>query len=415
MPVGLRVKASRFDQAFPRAPPSSTEEDWSGEKKAASSNLTPLVKPKPKTAAQKKKEEERTKKAQKKKEEEKKKKKIKHMAPSATPSAKGATRAAFQNNLARSGLRQNQADQVKERMQQAVEMVNLIVQHLYLATALLITALTNGGPRLARSINVSKQNKALYRKTITASPSFVYCPTRRLYQVNPDQEVSDAASAAYHAFKLFQVEAGKVLAPLKASYPIYIGSSALDLTVQHVLRASGKVLGYLCTSVGREPTKEAREKLMKWPIPNDATKVKGFLATCGYYRISRPYALTTRMRKGEWDAALDNLIQAAENIATRQPPRPTPEGQLAVQLLYELPQLMDISEDEPESSLMSSVGQYADRQERRVIFTLGDVEFSDPRGDQGLCKKFARSMNDKISTRQNRDQLGPKIVCLFRK
>ncbi|KAF9944572.1 hypothetical protein BGZ72_002219, partial [Mortierella alpina] len=65
MPACLRVKVFRFDQANPRTPPTSTKEDWSVENKAASSNLTPLMKPK--TAAQKKKVEERAKKAQKKK------------------------------------------------------------------------------------------------------------------------------------------------------------------------------------------------------------------------------------------------------------------------------------------------------------------------------------------------------------
>ncbi|KAF9954718.1 hypothetical protein BGZ72_004326 [Mortierella alpina] len=95
--------------------------------------------------------------------------------------------------------------------------------------------------------------------------------------------------------------------------------------------------------------------------------------------------------RGEWDAALDNMIQAAENIAVQQPPRPTPEGQLAVQLFYELPQLMDVSEDEPESSLVSSVGQYAERQERRVIFALGDGEFT----DLEVAKDFARSLLDR--------------------
>ncbi|KAF9944571.1 hypothetical protein BGZ72_002218 [Mortierella alpina] len=190
------------------------------------------------------------------------------MAPSAAPSAKGATRelkestrlfhklrgkyhscalplgtirCCLQNNLAGSGLRQNQNDQVKEMMQQAVVMANLIVQRLYLATVLLITASTNGDPRLARSVNVSKQNAALYLKAITGSPSFVYCLARRLYQGNPEiprgKEACDAASAACHAFKLFQVEAGKVLAPLKASYPIHIGNPALDLAVQHVFTA----------------------------------------------------------------------------------------------------------------------------------------------------------------------------------
>ncbi|KAF9944399.1 hypothetical protein BGZ72_002428, partial [Mortierella alpina] len=48
MPAGLRVKVFRFDQANPMTLSTSTEENWSGENKAASSNLTPLVKPKPK-------------------------------------------------------------------------------------------------------------------------------------------------------------------------------------------------------------------------------------------------------------------------------------------------------------------------------------------------------------------------------
>ncbi|KAF9920235.1 hypothetical protein BGZ67_001413, partial [Mortierella alpina] len=157
MPVGLRVKVFRFDRANPRTQPASKEEDWSGEKAAASSSLTPLAKPKPKpkpkTAAQKRKDEERAKKAQKKKKEEEKKKKedekkkVKDMAPSAAPSTKGATRelkdstrlfhklkgkyhscalplgtirVCLQNNLAGSGLQKNQANQVKERMQQTV-------------------------------------------------------------------------------------------------------------------------------------------------------------------------------------------------------------------------------------------------------------------------------------------------------
>ncbi|KAF9943427.1 hypothetical protein BGZ70_005989, partial [Mortierella alpina] len=190
------------------------------------------------------------------------------MAPVAAPSAQGATRelkestrlfhklrgkyhscalplgtirCCLQNNLAGSGLQQNQADQVKERMQQAVVMVNLIVQRLYFATALLITALTNGDPRLARSVNVSKQNTVLYLKAITAGPGFVFLLAHRLYQGNSEiprgQDASDAASAAYYAFRLFQADAGKVLAPLKTSYPIYIGGTALDLAVQHVFTA----------------------------------------------------------------------------------------------------------------------------------------------------------------------------------
>ncbi|KAF9271218.1 hypothetical protein BGZ68_004020, partial [Mortierella alpina] len=103
LPTGLRVKVFRYDRANPRTQPASKEEDWSGEQASASTNLTPLSKPKPKpkpkTAAQKRKDEERAQKALKKKEEskrkkeeEKKRKKVKHMAPSAASSAKGATR-----------------------------------------------------------------------------------------------------------------------------------------------------------------------------------------------------------------------------------------------------------------------------------------------------------------------------------
>lgn len=33
-------------------------------------------------------------------------------------------------------------------------------------------------------------------------------------------------------------------------------------------------------------------------------------------------------RRGEWDAALDNLIEAAERVACEQPPRQSPEAQL---------------------------------------------------------------------------------------
>ncbi|KAG9321350.1 hypothetical protein KVV02_007148, partial [Mortierella alpina] len=147
----------------------------------------------------------------------------------------------LQNNLAWSGLQQNQANQVKERMQQTVVMVNIIVQRLYFATALLVTALTNGDPRLARSVHVDKKSSESYLKAITGSPVFVYLLTCRLYQGNSEipsgQEASDAAFAAYHAFRLFQVEAGKVLTPLKSSHPIYIGGTALDLAVQHVFTA----------------------------------------------------------------------------------------------------------------------------------------------------------------------------------
>ncbi|KAF9920835.1 hypothetical protein BGZ67_000962, partial [Mortierella alpina] len=200
------------------------------------------------------------------KKEDEKKKKVKDMAPSAA--TKGATlelkdstqlfhklrgkdhscalplgtiRVCLQNNLAGSGQQQNQASQVKERMQQTVVMVNLIVQRLYFATALLVTALTNGDPRLARSVHVDKKSSESYLKATTGSPGFVYLLARRLYQGNSEipsgQEASDAAFAAYHAFRLFQVEAGKVLTPLKSSHPIYIGGTALDLAVQHVFTA----------------------------------------------------------------------------------------------------------------------------------------------------------------------------------
>ncbi|KAF9572636.1 hypothetical protein EC968_009628 [Mortierella alpina] len=101
--------------------------------------------------------------------------------------------------------------------------------------------------------------------------------------------------------------------------------------------------------------------------------------------------------KGEWDSALDNMIQAAENFATNQPPRPTPEAQLAVEVLTAiLPSAMDLAEDEPERVLVSSIERQVKGTERRVIFALGDGDFSDPRGGQGLCKKFARSMNEKV-------------------
>ncbi|KAF9571041.1 hypothetical protein EC968_001075 [Mortierella alpina] len=232
MPAGLRVKVFRFDQANPIVPPLATEDDWSGEKAAAPGNLTPLAKPKrkpkPKTAAQKRKDEERAKKAQKKKEEEKKKKeedkkkkKVKDMAPSAAPSAKGVPRVLKEStrlfhklrgkyrtialplgtvrtnlirNLAGSGLQQAQAEQVQARIEQSVVM-----------------------------------------------PGFVFGLARRLYHGNSEipkgEEASDAALAAYHAFKLFQQEAGKVLTPLKMSYPFYIGGSALDLAVLPVFTA----------------------------------------------------------------------------------------------------------------------------------------------------------------------------------
>ncbi|KAG9321832.1 hypothetical protein KVV02_007163, partial [Mortierella alpina] len=126
----------------------------------------------------------------------------------------------------------------KERMQQTVVMVNLIVQSLYFATVLLVTALINGGPRLARSVSVDKMGSGSYLQAITGSPSYVYILARRLYQGNLElprsQEASDAALAAYYAFRLFQVEAGRVLTPWKSSHPVHIGTSALDLAVQHV-------------------------------------------------------------------------------------------------------------------------------------------------------------------------------------
>ncbi|KAF9281596.1 hypothetical protein BGZ68_006542 [Mortierella alpina] len=101
--------------------------------------------------------------------------------------------------------------------------------------------------------------------------------------------------------------------------------------------------------------------------------------------------------KGEWDSALDNLIQAAEDLAAKQPARLTPEAQMTVQMLTEiLPRSLDLAENEPESNLLSNVEQQEERQERRVIFALGDGEFTDHRGGSGLCKKFARSLNDKV-------------------
>jgi len=48
LPSGLRVKVFRYDRANPRTQPASKEEDWSGEQAAASTNFTPLSKPKPK-------------------------------------------------------------------------------------------------------------------------------------------------------------------------------------------------------------------------------------------------------------------------------------------------------------------------------------------------------------------------------
>ncbi|KAF9944341.1 hypothetical protein BGZ72_002475, partial [Mortierella alpina] len=49
----------------------------------------------------------------------------------------------------------------------------------------------------------------------------------------------------------------------------------------------------------------------------------------------------------------------------------------------------------PEPDLTRNVTQWAERQERQVIFGLGDGDFRDARGDQGLIKKFARLLTAK--------------------
>jgi transposase InsO family protein len=48
--------------------------------------------------------------------------------------------------------------------------------------------------------------------------------------------------------------------------------------------SSATVLGYHCSEKGREPTEEAREKLGRWPTPEDLTGVRAYLAFCSRYK-----------------------------------------------------------------------------------------------------------------------------------
>ncbi|KAF9147964.1 hypothetical protein DFQ26_002776, partial [Actinomortierella ambigua] len=161
----LKAKVFRFDRPRQVVPPSSKAEDWDQQSQPETLEPVPPRKRKRRRQQSEAQKQEAQKKRQEKKDEEKKRKKVKDMGPDAPKAEKGksrnlkpstreskrlagsvhtralplgTTRRCLQDNaVANRLLTQVQADDVLHRMHQCTVMVNLLVQRLFWATALL--------------------------------------------------------------------------------------------------------------------------------------------------------------------------------------------------------------------------------------------------------------------------------------
>ena len=80
------------------------------------------------------------------------------------------------------------------------------------------------------------------------------------------------------------------------------------------------IVGQTCTPEGRLPDKDKVEKVMKWPLPETTSQVRGFLGLCGTVRIWIPgYSqmnrkLTELYKKDEEFVWTNERIEAFEAL-----------------------------------------------------------------------------------------------------
>ncbi|KAG0212273.1 hypothetical protein BGX28_006626 [Mortierella sp. GBA30] len=127
-----------------------------------------------------------------------------------------------------------------------------------------------------------------------------------------------------------------------------------------------------------------------------------------------------RALKGEWDPSVDRLNQGAEDVARCQAPKRTPEAVMVEDLeKIDRPQL----QAEHQNSICWPIQNQATTQDpyegtpqppRQMIFALGDGDFKDAQGGPPLCHKFARLLDEKVKSRDNRPSHGSKVKIIIR-
>ena len=89
-----------------------------------------------------------------------------------------------------------------------------------------------------------------------------------------------------------------------------------------------EVLGFKCSSKGREPMNNKVEAILKWPVPKNIREVRSFVSTCSFYRIwiqsfsmiAGPlYDLTKKGRAFEWREEQQEAFDTMK-IALTTPP-----------------------------------------------------------------------------------------------
>ena len=89
-----------------------------------------------------------------------------------------------------------------------------------------------------------------------------------------------------------------------------------------------EIVGYKCSSKGREPIDHRTKKVTDWPIPINLKQVRGFLGLCGtvriwiqdYSQIARPLVdLTRKSVNFIWGPAQIKAFQKLKNLVTSAP------------------------------------------------------------------------------------------------